>query len=391
MSLVGFFFSNNAIVLESTFAKIFLSYMAFRTSGLLQAVTYNCISISRMLLFVSPAKFHTLSIPRFQILTWVMVVNAYVIDLLLRVTVYSETNCDVNLAGMRLHKLGFSYNKKYEEGISTENLSQNLTFADEEKFQNLSLAYKELRPNITLGVDGTKSPCAVFPMMTIFLMSFICLEIVRTIAGVLATIKKIRKANRKIESPGQPPAIFEEPKTSMLTNLPSTATGNPNPQTQPIIELGTSNHSNHPWTTLEHGSSVTSTVKEPDNPALQPETGNRNPEIYQRTEGIFPIVKSQFIPETTLENQNTALNLQTNIIEVESINILSNYSKQSEETAETIIINASMLPQNVNFNSNAQPESNPIPLHGAKTNVNLERNQKQESLFTVTTLNYMKN
>ena len=192
---------------EKSPASLLINYIGVRTSGIIQIASYVLISVSRMVLIVSPVTFHKLNTTLWATMTYISIAMLFTVDLFLQLVVYSPSKCQENLAGIKLHEPFFAYSEiqsvifvsNGDQSLLTGSELENQTVWTEMESENKSSQTNA--ENITLFYGSYPSvlePCRVFPFLSILLSSILVLETIRALSAVIKYTKKKNKHTKLI-------------------------------------------------------------------------------------------------------------------------------------------------------------------------------------------------
>ena len=202
-------------------ASLLISYIGVRSSGVPQVVSYTLISISRMVLVLSPAVFQNLNTAFWATTTYICVAVVFIIDFSLALLLNNPSKCETNKSGIKLHQPFFAYSEIETRSFFTNFDIGNQTQFAQPDFENETLsAYSEAENQTIVSICNMQNntefpdfsnetmfdcletpafqPCSVFPIVSLSLGLHFIFEVVRVVAAIVRHIKKIPKDKKKI-------------------------------------------------------------------------------------------------------------------------------------------------------------------------------------------------
>ena len=156
------------------------SFSTARILSILSIVMYTLVSASRMLLFVSPAKFNNLNKKLVLYSSILVVVLVFVFETVMSQVVFSPARCDVDVWGHLIHSLA--------SNIDTD---LNLTSSKWSHY-TLSESTQEINVNKT-SLELSVKTCTLFPSLILWTIIFLLLEAIRFTFAVSRKYKMIKR------------------------------------------------------------------------------------------------------------------------------------------------------------------------------------------------------
>jgi hypothetical protein len=180
------------------------SFSTARILSILSIVMYTLVSASRMLLFVSPAKFNNLNKKLVLYSSILVVVLVFVFETVMSQVVFSPARCDVDVWGHLIHS-------------SASNIATDLNLTSS-KWSHYTLSESTQENNVNkTSLELSVKTCTLFPSLIIWTVIFLLLEVIRFTFAVSRKYKMIKRVkivpmqSNAVQSIGlQPRRIIKE-------------------------------------------------------------------------------------------------------------------------------------------------------------------------------------